>query len=280
MSSLIEYSQDQTLNQTIDLPADGLLRGTGSKIVTIQSSANPIIRVASNSSDFNKNAAIENVVLMGTNGNETAILLEDANNCQIRNISIRNVDVGIKLTAATTSMPSSRMEHIRMGWVNKGIQFTKGTGVSIGDFSFTHIDDVGISLKDTSSLTGIDIGQSCKLHAPFIKANVWSTQPCNGMYINGEVKAGLINFNHEKTVGHVGGNGISIGQNATIMDNQMLFVSAGHLSNAIYNPYSKGNDFTSKTYATTSYYASDVDHYYDERVNNVTNVIGNTNIII
>ncbi len=238
MSSLIEYSQDQTFSYTIDLPADGLLRGTGSKIVTIRSSASPIIRVASNFGDLNKNASIENIVLLGDTGSETAIELSDVYNCQIRNISIKNVDVGIKVTATTNKWSeSTRMEHIRMAWVNKGIQFTKGTGT--GSFSFSHIDDVGISLKDTSNLTGIDIGQDCKLHAPFIKANVWSSQPCNGMYINGEIKAGLINFNHEKTVGHVGGNGISIGQNATISDNQYLFVSAGHLSNAIYNPYSK-----------------------------------------
>jgi hypothetical protein len=279
MAKLIEYTSDQTLSQTINLDEDGILRGVGSKQVTIYSTANPIVRVSSNFSNLHKSAVIENITLLGLNGTETHILLEDVYNCLIRNVAIKNADIGIKLTATANKWTeATRIEHVRMAWVNKGIQFVKGAGT--GAFGFTHIDDVGISLKDAQDLTGIEVGTNCILHAPLIKANVWSSQKCDGMYIDGTIKAGLVNFNHEKTIGHVEGNGVKLGPNAVVNNNQnfdhsTFFVSAGHLSNAVYNQGS--NQITSKTYATTGYYVSSIDSNFNENVTNPTYIVGSTN---
>jgi len=282
MAKLIEYASNQTLSQTINLDEDGLLRGSGSKQITISSSANPIIRVSSNvPNNMHKSAVIENIALLGLNGTETHILLEDVCNCLIRNVAIKNADVGIKLTATANKWTeATRIEHVRMAWVNKGIQFVKGDGT--GNFGFTHIDDVGISLKDAQNLRGIEVGTGCKLHAPFIKANVWSSQKCDGMYVNGEIKAGIININHEKTIGHVEGTGISLGSSAVVNDNQHFhhsrcFVATGHISDAIYNPYGRTHDIDYKTYATTGYWVSSIDPNFNERVTNPTYIVGNTN---
>jgi len=285
MSKLIEYTEDQTRSTTLNLDADGLLRGAGSKQVLISSSANPIVSVGSNvSGNLHQNAVIENIVLQGVNGTETAILLEDVYNCLIRNVAIKNADVGIKLTATTGKYTeATRIEHVRMAWVNKGIQFVQGTGT--GNFGFTHIDDVGISLKDAQDLEGIGVGPGCKLHAPFIKANVWSSQKCDGMYVNGEIKAGIVNINHEKPIGHVEGHGINSGSLAVVNDNQHFdhnrcFVTTGHISSAIYNPYSKTHDIDYKTYATTGYWVSGIvttETYGAGAVYNPNGLIGNTN---
>jgi hypothetical protein len=244
--TLTEYTSNQNPGSTINLAMDGLLRGVGSKQISITSSANPIIRVNSNLSDITKSAVIENLTIWG-NGSNTGILLQDVYNCLIRNITLVNCDAGVKLTATGSGWTqSNRIKHVRMGWVNKGIQFAPG---GTNNFGFTHIDDVGISLRDAQNLNGIEIGAGCKPYSSFIKANVWSTQSCRGMYLDGEVKYCLINFNHEKTTSGAAGYGVYIGPNATIgSNNQSFFVAAGNLSSAVYNPYSKAHDIVSKTY--------------------------------
>ncbi|MCW4025732.1 MAG: hypothetical protein NWF01_12000 [Candidatus Bathyarchaeota archaeon] len=245
--TLIEYNTNQTLNTTINLPSDGLLRGVGSKQIVITSTANPIISVNSNLAENYKSAVIENVILCGNTSN-IGILLENIYNCQVRNVTIVNCDIGIKLISSDGGWSqSNHIQHVRMSYVNKGIQFAPG---ATNNFGFTHIEDVGISLNDTANLRGIEIGTGCKPYASFIKANVWSSQACTGMWVDGEIKYCLINFNHEKCTAGAGGNGIYLGPNASIGSNinQSFFLAAGNLSTAVSNPYSKANDIVSKTY--------------------------------
>jgi hypothetical protein len=245
--TLTEYSTNQNLSTTISLANDGLLRGVGSKQIVIVSTANPIISVNSNLNDITKSAVIENLILYG-NGTNTGILLQDLYNCQIRNVTILNCDVGIKLQSTEGGWSqSNHIQHVRMSYVNKGIQFAPG---GTNNFGFTHIEDVGIALNNAQNLRGIEIGTGCKPYSSFIKANVWSSQASDGMWIDGEVKYCLINFNHEKTSQGAGGNGVYLGQNASIGSsiNQSFFIVAGNLSQAISNPYSKTNDIVYKTY--------------------------------
>ena len=245
--TVIEYTTTQNLSSTINLASDGLLRGVGSKQIIINSTANPIISVASNLSDLVKTALIENVIIFG-NGTNTAILLQNVFNCQIRNVSIVNCDTGVKLTSTGSGWSqSNHIQHVRMSYVNKGVQFAPG---GTNNFGFTHIEDVNISLNNSQNLNGIEIGTGCKPYSSFIKANVWSSQQCNGIYCDGEIKYCLINFNHEKTTSGAAGCGVYLGSNAVIGSsiNQSFFVAAGNLGSAVCNPYSKANDIVYKTY--------------------------------
>ncbi|XHH08614.1 MAG: hypothetical protein ACFCUE_13755 [Candidatus Bathyarchaeia archaeon] len=244
--TLIEYTTNQTLSTTINLPNDGLLRGVGSKQIVITSTANPIISVDSNLADSTRSAVIENIILCG-NATNIGIFLQNIYNCQVRNVTIVNCDIGIKLMSANGGWSqSNHIQHVRMSYVNKGIQFAPG---ATNNFGFTHIEDVGISLNNTANLRGIEIGTGCKPYSSFIKANVWSSQACDGLWVDGELKYCLINFNHEKCTSGAGGNGIYIGQNASIgTTNQNFFLAAGNLSQAINNPYSKTHDIVYKTY--------------------------------
>jgi hypothetical protein len=245
--TLTEYTSNQTLSSTINLATDGLLRGVGSKQITITSSANPIISVNSNLGDMTKTAVIENIILYG-NGTNTGILLQNLYNCQVRNVTIVNCDTGIKITATGTGWSqSNHIQHVRMKSVNKGIQFAAG---GTNNFAFTHVEDVGISLNDAQNLNGIEIGTGCKPYSSFIKANVWSSQQCIGMWVDGEIKYCLINFNHEKTTSGSAGSGVYLASNAVIGSsiNQSFFLAAGNIATPVNNPYSKANDIVYKTY--------------------------------
>lgn len=247
--TLTEYSSNQNLSSTINLASDGLLRGIGSKQITITSSANPIISVNSNFGDITKSAVIENLIIAG-NGSNVGILLQDVIHCKVRNVTIVNCDVGIRLTATDDNWAeANQIEHVRIKDVNKGIQFAPG-GRSDNSRAFTFINDVGISLKDAQNLRGIEVGTGCRIYSSFIKANVWSTQPCDGMWIDGLVTLCFINLNHEKTTSGTGGCGVNIGQNATIGSNvnQSFFLVAGNLATPVYNPYNKSHDIVYKTY--------------------------------
>jgi hypothetical protein len=251
--TLTEYSSDQNLSSPISLVSDELLRGLGSKQITITSSANPIISVNSNFDDITKSAAIENIIIVG-NGSNTGILLQDVLHSKVRNVTIVNCDVGIKLTATGDNWTeANQIEHVRIKDVNKGIQFAPG-GRSDNSRAFSYINDVGISLNDAQNLRGIEIGTGCRIYSSFIKANVWSTQSSDGMWIDGLVNLCLINFNHEKTTSGAGGSGIYLSQNAVVYDttqgdvNQSIFVAAGNLSYPVNNPFSKQHNIISKTY--------------------------------
>jgi hypothetical protein len=255
--TLTQYTSDQNLSSTINLAVDGLLRGTGSKQVKIRSSANPIISVNSNLSDLTKSAVIENLRIEGVNGTETGILLQNVYNCKIRNISVENCALGIKLTSTGSGWSqSNRMEHVRMRGVNKGIQFAPG---GTNNFGFTHIDDVGISLKYVSDSRGIEIGTGCKPYSSFIKTTIWSgADGCYGMWIDGEEKYSLINLVFER-LGDTGsgGKGVYLGQNSSIgSNNQSFFLAAGNLkanppvseADVIENTYGKAHDIVWKWY--------------------------------
>ena len=228
-----EWTSNQTRSTTYTLSADELLRGSGSKQIVLESTANPILSVASNLSNPDETAIIENLVIWG-NGSNTAIELSDVYNCKIRNVTIRNCDTGIKLTATSNNFSQANsIEHVRMYWVNRGIKFDQGAGT--GDFKFTHIDNVGISLRtDQSNLNGIEVGTGCKIYSSFIKANVWSATTCIGMYVNGQVKYSLVNFNHERTTG-TGGTGVYISSSGVVSDNQNFFLAAGQLGTSVSN---------------------------------------------
>ncbi|MCW4025733.1 MAG: hypothetical protein NWF01_12005 [Candidatus Bathyarchaeota archaeon] len=248
--TLIEYNTNQTLNTTINLPSDGLLRGTGSKQVVITSTANPIISVGSNfASMFTRSALIENLVIVG-NGANVGVLLQNVVHCRIRNITVVNCDVGVRLTASGDNWTeANEIEHVRIKDVNKGIQFTPG-GSPDNSRAFTYINDVGISLNNAENLRGIEVGTGCRIYSSFIKANVWSSQACDGMWIDGLVNLCLINFNHEKTTAGQGGSGVHIAANGNVCNNQSFFLSSGNMQNNrwVYDQSGLGNDIVEKHY--------------------------------
>ncbi|XHH08615.1 MAG: hypothetical protein ACFCUE_13760 [Candidatus Bathyarchaeia archaeon] len=248
--TLIEYTSNQNLSSTINLPSDGLLRGTGSKQITITSTANPIISIGSNfDSEFTRSALIENLIIVG-NGSNIGILLQNVIHCKIRNLTIVNCDTGIKLTATGTNWTeANEIEHVRIKDVNKGIQFAPG-GSPDNSRAFTYINDVGISLNNTANLRGIEIGTGCRIYSSFIKANVWSSQACDGMWIDGLVNLCLINLNHEKTTTGKGGTGVHIVTNGTVCNNQSFFLSSGNMQNNrwVYDQSGRGHDIVEKHY--------------------------------
>lgn len=248
--TLTEYPSNQSKTATVVLGKDGILRGVGSKQITLTSTANPIVQVTSNTGDWAKTAIIENLIIDKTAGYQGAgvgILLQDVYSCLIRNVVIKNCDIGIRITATSGNWSESNdIQHVRMLDVHKGIVFDKGAGT--GSFAFTNISAVGISLTNDANRTGIEITTGSKPYSSFIKANVWMSQDCVGMYVNGEIKYGLINLNVEKTSPGVAGKGVSLGSSAVVSDNQSFLLATGNLSYATYNPYGRPEDIIEKTY--------------------------------
>jgi hypothetical protein len=205
------------INGTITVGNTALVTGYASKNTTITSSANPIIRVLSNFVPYDntlRSPLIENIVLQGVNGNETAILLDDVYNCQIRNVTIKNCGIGINLRNASHWTEATHIKHVRMTDVTKGIVFERYSGgEEQRSFAFTHIEDVGIALKDAANCIGIEVGPACKPYSSFIKANVWLTNANNNIGLdvknNGEVKYGLVNL-YVANVSGVGSRGIGV----------------------------------------------------------------------
>jgi hypothetical protein len=232
-----------TTNQTIVIEADGFLQGAGSRLSTIHSTANPIIRVVNNAHvEFGKSALIGNVVVEGDNStaSQIAIELNDVSRCIIENTLLKDVDVGIRICANTgNSAESNRIKGVQMENVNRGIQFLNNGS---GDFGRTSIDGVSISLNDQENLVGIEVGEDCTLVMPRIFANVTSTENCIGMYIDGAVSGESIQFNHAKDSTVVGGIGVLLGEHACVDDENGHFsVSGKQLSTALSNPYSVEN---------------------------------------
>lgn len=204
--TLTEWSNNQNKSSTTLVQIDELLRGIGSKQITLNYTGNGnAISVDSNAQAPNKYwnqcSTIENLVIDGQNPtNNTGIFLNDVYNCRIRNLTIRNFNVGIKITADNGNWSEvNAMTHIRMENVNTGILLDSGTGT--GSFAFTTIDDVGIQLSNSIAAVGIQIGTAnnsikAQPYSAFIKANVWeqSAEQAGMKLINGEVKYGLINL--------------------------------------------------------------------------------------
>jgi hypothetical protein len=238
------FSEGTTVtNQTIEIKADGLLQGYGSKASVIHSTANPIIRVCSNGlNKFVRSAMLENIVIEGDNATaaQIAIELSDVSRCSINNLLIKDVDVGVRIRAnSDNSFEFNVIEKVQMENVKKGIQFCNNGS---GTFSNINIDGVSIALSDQENLIGIEVGTGCTLTMPHIFASVTSTQNCTGMYVDGSVSGEFIQFSHTKNSATIGGVGVSLGANASVSDEYgHFFVSGKKLEAVLDNPYAKTN---------------------------------------
>jgi hypothetical protein len=214
---------------TITVTYDGRYAGSGSKQTTVYySGATTIMQVASNvPSHLENSALIENLVIDGKGqANTVGIFLENVYNCCVRNVTIMNCDVGIKVSVTGSNWSqANRFEHIRMINVKTGIQFT---GNSSGkDFSYTTIDDVGISVTLNSDSVGIKIDSNTNLYSSFIKATVWlDTSAATGMLVNGELKLSIVNFEVESNPSYAG-KGLTIISGAYVCDNQSFLLTTG-----------------------------------------------------
>jgi hypothetical protein len=215
--TLIQWTTNQNTSNSTTVPMDGLLKGVGSKQVTLNYSGNTNAIVVGHNARRNsttgqydkwyKAAVIENLIIDGQSSTygATGIVLSDVYNCLIRNVTLRNFEVGIKITATdllddgvTHMSPpnwseANKIRHVRMENVKTGIRFDSGTGK--GSFGFTTIDDVGIQLANDASAVGIQIGTlnnsiTAQPYSSFMKANVWEqSSGGTGMkLINGELK--------------------------------------------------------------------------------------------
>ena len=212
-------------------------------------STNAIVEVQSNITPTDKRingAVIENLVIDGlslSNG-ATGILLENVCNCLIRNITIRNCEVGIrvKLTSASNGVGShgNRFEHIWMSNVKTGIVFEGVSGAK--DFSYTSIDDVSINLvSNTSSAVGINIGLNASLCCGFVRGVVWlGSSGGKGLDVSGELRYSLVNLGVERTSSV--GYGVVVNSGGKVLDNQSFLLKAlGFSSSAIIN--NSGNNY-------------------------------------
>lgn len=232
---------------TIIVPRDGRYVGSGSKQTTINyDGASTIMQVQESfddgAGDWTKSALIENLIIDGLNySNTTGIYLENVYKCFIRNLTIKNCDVGIHLRNTGGKWTEfNRIEHVRMSNVKTGIKFsTNGEhyqGLPGDSTGFTKIDDVGIALKNDANSVGILIGDGNSLkikpYSSYIKANVWMQSAGGaGMELDsGELQFGLINF---AVSGPSNGYGIK-GTNAVIANNQPFRKSDGTLSKGVF----------------------------------------------
>ncbi len=198
-------NQDTPLSQSIEMRLDDtsdLLQGAEGRKFTVSASSsavNPVVKVLSNwlfPGVYSKSAVIENLIIDGQGKGVTGILLQNVVKCQIRNVTIRNCEVGIHLRSYYGLWSECNfLKHIRMENVTKGIVFTT-TGPAPDDSitypgdsaAFTTIDDVGISLANRSDAVGIQIGGIQTTNDPLrndvdttlikpyssrIRANVW-----------------------------------------------------------------------------------------------------------
>ncbi|MDR0461056.1 MAG: hypothetical protein LBH62_06470 [Nitrososphaerota archaeon] len=232
--------------------ADGRYVGAGSKQTTLSGSGIVIVKVTPNvpSGDYHKTAIIENLIIDGknpaTNGisaGSVGILLQNVYNCVIRNVTILNCEVGIKIENTNNYWSqSNRIEHVRMTNVKTGILFTAaGTN---GDFGFTTINDVGIKLNSetnddpdtTTERVGIQIGTAqgpvVKPYSSFIKATIWlgNYRDGCGMKVYGELKYSLVMLAVESPE-HKGGTKIGVKienpVSMAVYNNQSFMLSYG-----------------------------------------------------
>jgi hypothetical protein len=234
-------SQDMVLSQSfvMNKNTDDLLQGAeGRKYIlsALSNAVNPVVNVPySDFSDYSKSAVIENLIIDGQNKGVTGILLQNVVKCQIRNVTIKNCDVGIHLRSYFGMWSECNfLKHIRMENVTKGIVFTTtgpyndpatGAGGPGDSAAFTTIDDVGISLANRSDAVGIQIGgtqitndpnnrpdvttTTIKPYSSRIKANVWvgSNGGTGLKVINGELKHALT---HLTVTGPSSGIGVDL----------------------------------------------------------------------
>ncbi len=230
-------SQDTGISSTAEvklLDKSDHLYGLESKRYRIypnSSSVNPIVKVQSwtdpqvpSTLNSAKTTLIENLIIDGQNyTGMVGILLDNVYNCWIRNLTIKNCDVGIKLKLTWGAWTEfSRIQHVRLENVKTGILFTTDgpnhdvTGFPGNSTAFTHIDDVGILLKNDSNAVGIQVGDPNETdnthiidpYSAYIRANVWMQSAGGmGLQINrGNLQYGLINLAVEGPSNGVGIN--------------------------------------------------------------------------
>jgi uncharacterized repeat protein (TIGR02543 family) len=224
-----------TVYYTVNVPFDGRYAGSsGSKEMTLSYAGvgnEAVLKVLSNlPSNTDKSAVVENLVIDGNNKpNMIGILLEDVSKCLIRNLTIMNCDVGIKVQLTGNKgacAQGNRFEHIRMINVKTGILF-EGTN-SAKDFSYTTIDDVGISLEDqlATSDVGIKIGSNANLYCAFIRATVWLAKSKGvGLEVNDKLNFSIVNLAVEQDSGN-NGYGVRVNSGATVSNNQSFLLTA------------------------------------------------------
>jgi len=225
----------------VSVAFNGRYAGGESKLDTVGYTGDlTIMAVESNLPDnFAGSAVIENLIIDGnTDGGgssfgvgTTGILLQNVYNCLIRNVTIMNCEVGIKvkLTDGFWSH-GNRFEHIRMINVKTGILF-EGASNTDKYFSHTTIDDVRISLVQANSV-GIMVGTGSNgfadLHGAFIKATVWMNATSHkGLVVNGSLRYSLVNFEVEHMDENVSpGQGMVVNSGASVKDNQNFLLTA------------------------------------------------------
>lgn len=217
-----DTDQYSTLTVQLNNPNDPIcdrLYGLDSKkykLKAASSNANPIVKIQpwtelDSALRSVKSSIIENLIIDGQNLDVTGIKLENVYNSWIRNVTIMNCKIGVHVHMKYGAWSEfNRLEHIRMTNVEKGIVFTTEgyfmEGFPGNSAAFTTIDDVGISLKNTSDAVGIQIGgiedpndvtsTSVTPYSSSIKANI-SMESAGGIglkIINGELRYGLINL--------------------------------------------------------------------------------------
>lgn len=167
-------TQDMSLGNSLLMNSNStndLLQGVGGRKCVLSASSsvvNPVVKApASNFWDFTKSALIENLIIDGKNyPSVTGILLQNVVKCQVRNVTIRNCDVGIHVRCFNGRWSEcNSLKHIRMENVKKGIVFTttgkdpnNPNGYPGDSAAFTLIDDVDIGLANYSDAVGIQIG--------------------------------------------------------------------------------------------------------------------------
>jgi hypothetical protein len=186
--------------------------GSKQEVITRTSTGtDTIMKIASNFTDtppFTRTAVVENLIIDGEGyANTTGLLLENVGGAFIRNITIRNCDVGIHLRNVTGGWTEfNHLQHIRMENVKKGILFNTAGSGDDGDgdsFGHSYIDDVSIALRNTAGAVGIQVGDVSdsgtlvKPYFSFIKANIWlnSQDSCGIKLVDrGELRLCLVNI--------------------------------------------------------------------------------------
>jgi hypothetical protein len=163
------------VNRNGSLNGSERLQGLGGRSYVVSASSSaaiPVVKVQEEhfnpaQKPFTESAVVENLIIDGKGYDNTGILLENVCNCQVRNVTIRNCEVGIHIRNYDGLWSETNcLKHIRMENVAKGIVFTttgprpKYEELCPGDSAgFTVIEDVGIELADNvSDAVGIQVG--------------------------------------------------------------------------------------------------------------------------
>jgi hypothetical protein len=235
-------SKDEWVSEPLMLGRSELLQGADGRKWSLSARSSVVRHVVKveetwfpQPDGYKESAVIENLVIDGRDHGVTGILLDNVCKCQIRNVTIKNCDVGIHIRLRNGLWSESNcLRHIRMENVNKGILFTTtGPGDVTkklpGDSAaFTTIDDVRIELADRNGTVGIQVGGKQIIYDPYtapadkdntciapysgrIRANVWvkNSDGVGLKLVNGELGYGQTHLTVHK-LGAKGGIGVDL----------------------------------------------------------------------